>query len=527
MQFMKKASKMDFPEDLRNFLLDTKSYAESPSGVQEIETHASVLFVTDRFVYKVKKNVDFGFLNFSSLDKRKYFLERELTLNKRLCPDIYISVIPIWKSQNRFSMESGSEIAEYALVMKRMQEGGFIKTLLRENKIEQIHINQIADKLEDFYKNAKTDSEISQNGEIIKLRYATDENFKQTEPYIGKAFSRQAHVLLNKYTEDFYEKHSDLFHRRVSEGWIRDCHGDLHLEHMHYHDGNWCIYDCIEFNNNFRWIDVLSDISFFMMDLDFNQRPDLSEHFKKRFKHFCRTEEENSLLNFYRVYRAVVRAKVACLTAKHTGEDDQNYEIASKYFQLAMRYVLTETNPTVFVFMGMIASGKSNLAARFASETGITFISCDSVRKKSAGISETERTEESKRKEIYTSEFTDKTYGKVLDFAKKTIVANKSVILDCTFSKKKYRDAIRKEFSEKGVKFSFIEAVVSEDTIRMRLLQRAEKKDVLSDARLEDYETIKSGYESPGSDESDIIRIDSSGSKDDTFQKTADAIFLK
>lgn len=518
----------EFPESLRKFLMDPKAYPDRTESVSQIETHASVLFLTDRFVYKFKKNVNFGFLDFSSPEKRKEFLDRELLLNRRLCGGVYLEIVSVKETADeahrRFSFSGDGHTAAHCLKMNRMKDCFFFKDLLSSGQINEKSLREITGILRQFYKNAHSGDEIRENGRAENVKRNTDGNFEHLEKFAGKAFSPEVYSALKEYTETFYRKYKYIFDERIRKGMIRDCHGDLHLEHLHFHDGTWCIFDCIEFNDRFRWIDVLSDIAFLMMDLEYRGRKDLASFIEKEFSDFMDGPEEKELLNFYRVYRALVRAKVECLTAEHTG-DSRHFQAAAQYMKLALNFILTENKPAVIVFFGRVASGKSNLAKRFAEETGAVHYACDSVRKRLAGLPEYERPDQSMRGKIYTEEFSDKTYSEAFRLAMKDAAEGRTAAVDCTFSRKKYREEARKLFGDLP-HFFMIQAFVPEEIMIERLKKRDLKKNVISDARIEDFSRIDAGFEPPGDGEKNILKVSTEADKSESFRSALVSIAL-
>jgi uncharacterized protein len=272
---MKKKSSIS-QEEIIAFLCDPRSYSYHPKRVHFVQTHASYVFLASPYVFKVKKNVNFGFLDFSSLKNRRYYSEREVTLNRRLCPDIYLGVIPISLSVGKLTFGKGEKVVEYAVKMRKLQDRYFLHRLLRQNQVTTKDIDRIVSKLKDFYEAERPSEKITKWGRIENLQISTVENFDQTRVFVGLTISREAFEAIAFYTAAFYARNGELFSVRVRERRIRDCHGDLHLEHIHLAPKTLSIYDCIEFNDRFRYIDVASDVAFLAMDFDHHDRPDLS-----------------------------------------------------------------------------------------------------------------------------------------------------------------------------------------------------------------------------------------------------------
>jgi len=324
-------------------LLEPKTYPHAPQKVELMQTQMSFLFLTGDYVYKVKKPVDLGYLDYTTLEKRRVFCQQELKLNRRLCPDIYLEVVPIVQHQGKILLGGKGEVIEYAVKMRQLPHQRMMDVLLSKNQVSKGMVQQVAQKLSDFHQQAETNAEISSYGSLSTILTNTEENFTQTQKYIGVSISREQYQSIKAYTDSFAEQNIRLFKKRVKEGRIRDCHGDLHSAHICFIDGI-CIYDCIEFNDRFRYCDVASEIAFLAMDLDYHRRPDLSRHFIDAYVKSSQDEELLKLLHFYKCYRAYVRGKVESfkLDDPHIPEGEKTRALAAarRYFQLAKSYIL-------------------------------------------------------------------------------------------------------------------------------------------------------------------------------------------
>ncbi len=324
-------------------LQDPASLPDKTENVSVVQTHISVVFVGDSFVYKVKKPVDFGFLDFSTLEKRKYYCGREVELNRRLSKGIYIDVLPIFLNNGRHSLEGYSEnIVEYAVKMKRIPDETLMKSVFEADNLRSGDLKNIAELLAGFHRNAMRSPEIDKFGEPERFKINTDENFEQIEPYIGLTIEEGTFFSLKKWTEDFYQNNKSMFYDRIKQGRVRDCHGDLHMQHIRLTDPI-SIIDCIEFNDRFRYSDTIADISFLLMDLEYHGGDRFSDLLWAFYKDFAGEEEVNSLVRFYKVYRAIVRGKVIGFQANDEAigvfERDQAVQKARSYFELAFSYI--------------------------------------------------------------------------------------------------------------------------------------------------------------------------------------------
>jgi aminoglycoside phosphotransferase family enzyme len=294
---------------LLDHLKNPKFFGSDVKSVQLIQTHISYVALTGSFAYKVKKPVNFGFLDFSTLDKRKYFCEEELRLNKRLCPNMYLDVLPITQKGNTLELNGDGTIVEFALKMKEFPQENIMTNLLLQNKISEETLDHICALLVDFYRQQTPSEEIKKFGEIQAVKQNIDENFDQTKPMIGFTISKETFYFIKEAAEKFFNLKKDLFGKRINEGKIYDCHGDLHSGNIIIMDKNIHIFDCIEFNERFRFCDVASDIGFLSMDLDYLNFPYLSSYLIQKYVEESQDTNIFSVLNFYKSYRAFVRGK--------------------------------------------------------------------------------------------------------------------------------------------------------------------------------------------------------------------------
>jgi aminoglycoside phosphotransferase family enzyme len=302
----------------------------------------SFIFLAGEYVYKVKKPVNLGYLDYTTLEKRHFFCRQEVELNKRLCPDAYLAVVPIAEENDGVRMEGQGKAIEYAVKMKELPQDCMMDVLLPRGQVTLQMVARVAEKLADFHEKAETNQEIAAFGGLDVIRHNCDENFTQTEKYIVLTISRAKYERIKGYTDDFIKSNTGLFEKRVQEGRIRDCHGDLHAAHVCFTD-DICIYDCIEFNDRFRYCDVASEIAFLAMDLDRYQQAGLSRHLVGTYVGLTHDEELLKLLNFYKCYRAYVRGKVESFKLDDPlisqTEKAKALESARNYFQIAESYV--------------------------------------------------------------------------------------------------------------------------------------------------------------------------------------------
>ncbi|MCU0594849.1 MAG: phosphotransferase [Desulfobacterota bacterium] len=324
-------------------LLSPEALPDPTARVLLVQTHISLVFVADEFVYKVKKPVNFGFLDFTTFEKRAFYCRQELDLNRRLAKDIYLSVLPIRFDGKKYSMRSRKgEIVDHAVKMKRISEERLMKSLYERGALTENHMRRLARTLAAFHSRALRSEEIDRYGEADRFRINTDENFAQIHKYIGVSIDKEQYRELQDWTDRFYRTRRPLFDSRIGQGKIRDCHGDLHMEHVCF-SRSLSIIDCIEFNERFRYSDTVADMAFLLMDLEYHGGKRYSSLLWKHYREFAGEEEVEPLLDFYKVYRAVVRGKVNSFQVDDPtispGHKDKAVQRARKYFSLACSYL--------------------------------------------------------------------------------------------------------------------------------------------------------------------------------------------
>jgi aminoglycoside phosphotransferase family enzyme/predicted kinase len=484
----------ELPE-LIQALLKSEAYPEKTRKVELLQTQMSFLLLGDNYVYKVKKPVNLGYLDYTTLEQRLFFCQREIELNKRLCPQTYLKVVSITRDKSGIAIEGKGEVIEYAVKMRRLPEKAMLNLLLAANQATTEMLAKVAQKLAPFHEKAETNAEISTFGTIETISQNTSENFGQTEKYFGTTISEAKFQHIKAYTKRFIKDNTALFNKRVAEGRIRDCHGDLHAAHICFSNGI-CIYDCIEFNDRFRYSDTAAEVAFLAMDLDHYGRADLSRSFVNAYIASSQDKELKKLLNFYKCYRAYVRGKVESfkLDDPYIGaaEKQRTGEVASSYFDLA--YAYTRSKPTLFITVGLIGSGKSTLAQALAKRLGLAVISSDITRKKLAGIPSSEHRFAEFDSGIYSAEFSRLTYDTMFSEAKIMLSEGDSVIIDASFTKTKERLKAKELAEGTDADFFIIECILDEKTTKERLEQRR-KEGSASDGRWEIFRPQQKNFE--------------------------------
>ena len=327
--------------DIVEALSNPGVYPEATNRVEMMQTQMSVVFLTDDYVYKIKKAVNLGYLDYATLGNRKHFCEQEVRLNQRLCGDTYLGTVPITLEKGKIILGGEGEAIEYAVKMRKLPGDHMMDVLLAKNQVTPEMIKLVAEKVAEFHIGAETSPDISRFGTVEAITFNTEENFSQTESYIGRTITSEQYRRIARYTRDFIRNKALLLRKRVADGRIKDCHGDLHAQHICF-TNDICIYDCIEFNDRFRYVDVAAEVSFLAMDLDRWGHPELSRKFVSAYVVKSGDKELSELLNFYKCYFAYVRGKVNGfkLDAPLVSSEDKEKALkeAKQYFVLAESY---------------------------------------------------------------------------------------------------------------------------------------------------------------------------------------------
>ncbi len=487
-----------------------------------VQTHISYVFITSLYVYKIKKPVNFGFLDFSTLEKRKFFCEKEVELNRRLAPEIYLGVVPVSKEDDIYKFEGKGEPVEYAVKMKPLPIEGLMQGLLKKKQVKEAHLDLIVEKLVPFYKQARTGEGVDTYGSIDVISYNTEENFLQTRDFVGEAIAEYRYHHIINYTRSFLKENASFFIKRIEEGFIREGHGDLYSANICFEDlKKVYIFDCIEFNERFRCGDVCSDIAFLAMDLDFHQEETLSNYFVEEYVKKSGDLDLPKLLDFYKCYRAYVRGKIGCFTfaSPEVPEEVKKEALCSarKYFDLAYRYA--GGIPKIIIFMGLSGAGKSFLASKLLEEIPALYLSSDIVRKELLGLSPDEHYYAEYEKGIYSPEHTEKTYKELAKRAKEALEAGRDVIVDATFKNSWQRELFLKMLKEIKAKLIWVWCTAPDSLIRERMQKRI-AEGTTSDALWEIYLKQKETAQPPTEAEcKPLLLLDTSQSWQDLLSE--------
>ena len=481
-------------------LSDPAFYPDPTRKVEVIQTHISYIFLTDRYAYKVKKPVDFGFLDYTTLTRRHELCEREVALNSRLCPDAYLGVVPLRESDGELSLSGPGETVEYAVKMVRLPHDRMLRHVLARGEGDDELFRRIARIVASFHARAVLSPAAGALKGLEGVKLNCDENFAQTEKYVGTLVPAAVFDYIRTSTELFLVRRQSLFARRVSEGRIVDGHGDLHLDSICATDPI-RIFDCIEFNERFRIQDVAEEVAFLAMDLEFHGYGPFARLFVDAYVEASGDTELLELLAFYKAYRAYVRAKVNSFASddRHIPEETKETirATASRYYELAAHYAALFNPQRLLVTCGLTGSGKSTLARKVAEMYALQVVRSDVVRKELLGIAPQEKRHVPFDQGEYAPSMTERTYAAMLERAAPLIRAGHSVILDGCFIRRSQRRNARKLARRLGVPFMLLECRTSEEVIRERLERRAQKGGAVSDGRWEIYHGQLKEFEPP------------------------------
>jgi len=447
-----------------------------PHPVQEpielLQTHISFILLTGEYAYKIKKIVDFGFLDYSTLEKRRYFCEQELRMNQQQAPDLYLEVLPIIEIGDRFQLAEKEESGiEYVLKMRQFPEENLFINLFTQDKLTTKEMEELGKVVAQFHQNCPTNHEILKWGELAQIRHSIDGNYQKTQKYIGCCQTQEQYEQTKQYTDSFFETYQAVFQSRIDHHWIRECHGDLHLKNICLYQNKILLFDRIEFNEEFRFVDVMYDVAFVVMDLEGRGRADLGNRFLNTYIEQMGDWEGLQLLPFYLTRQAYVRAKVNSLILDDPAVSEEQKEIAKQeaiqYYKLAWQYTRRSSGGIVMM-SGLSGSGKSTTARKLSKRLNAIHIRSDAVRKHLAHVPLYEPGGE----EIYTLEMTEKTYQRLLELGLLLAKQGFWVILDAKYDQQEQRGAVIETCNSYQLPLQIIECTAPMDILQERLQHR-------------------------------------------------------
>ncbi len=489
-------------------------------AVEVRETHSAVVFLAGDRAYKMKKAVDYGFLDFTTLLRRRYFCYQELFLNQRAAPDIYRevrAVIPNGRGGYRIVAEDNPAAVEYLVQMVRLPEDMMLDARLERGEVTPEMMAELGRIVANVHANEETSDSIAAAGGLEGVRFNVEENFEQTQAYIGRTISQETYDAVSTYARRFMERRAALFNTRSRNGFVRDTHGDLHVQQICIEaNGRISVLDCIDFNERFRYGDVAWDVGFMAMDLEARGHPDLARSFVDGYLELADDPGMPELLPFYQCYRAYVRGKVEGFRLDQPDLSDQEAaevrQRAEGYFRLAEQYARAMIGPNIVLIGGLMGSGKSTLAEGLARDRGHAYLSSDVVRKELQGIPPEERHFVEWNTEIYSPEVTGRTYDELARLAAGLLEQGRSVVVDASFAAPEQRKRFADLSSSTGVPLHMVVCELDEDITRQRLDARVEEGETTSDGRWEIYAAQRDSFQQPDELAGDsVLRLDTSG----------------
>lgn len=464
-------------------------------GVERAETHISWVFLIEGDAWKVKKPVDLGFLDFSTIERRRAACEAEIRLNRRLAPDVYRGIVPVTlDATGRHRLGGDGPVVDWAVHMRRLAETDRADVRLRAGRLDATDLERIAARIAAFHDAALADDETARHGTVEAVTRNVAENFEQTRPFLAEYVSATEAAHLEAWQRAFLSRHRGLFEARVGARQVRDGHGDLRLEHIYLEGDRVTVLDCIEFNDRFRCGDVCADVAFLAMDLAAHGRADFAERFLASYAREANDYDLYPLVDFYESYRAFVRGKVRGLFAATSSHEDAKAE-ARRAFALALASARRSLLPAMCVGVGgVIASGKSTVAEQLGAEMAAPVVDSDRTRKHLLGRRPTEPVREGAFAGGYDPRFTDEVYGEVLRRAGAVLASGRPVLIDASFRTRKMRASARELARDHGVPFVLVECRADLEVCRARL-RRREKGPSVSDGRLEIFDDFVARWE--------------------------------
>ncbi len=410
--------------------------------IELIQTHISYVLLTGEYAYKVKKPVNFGFLDFSTLEKRRHFCQEELRLNQRGAAELYLAVVGITQTGDRYQLDGAGEAIEYAVKMCQFPQEELFLNRFEVGKLTEFDLEALGRVVAAFHSRAATSEYIDTFGAIAQIRQAIDDNYDQVKAYVGSLQTQAQYEATRSYTDQFLDQRQTILEQRVTGHFIRECHGDLHLRNICRWQNQVLLFDCIEFNEPFRFVDVMYDVAFTVMDLEARDRADLANAFLNTYLEETGDWEGLQVLPLYLSRQAYVRAKVNSYLTDDPGIPATMQQTAaltaSAYYRQAWEYSQPHLG-RIFLMSGLSGSGKSTVARRLSRQLSQEYqaihIRSDAVRKHLGGVNLHQQGGD----ELYTPEMTARTYDRLLKLGLLLADQGYSVILDAKYDRQTVR----------------------------------------------------------------------------------------
>jgi aminoglycoside phosphotransferase family enzyme/predicted kinase len=475
-----------------------EAFGLAEGNIEVHQTHISVVFLAGNSAWKIKKPVQFDFLDFSTLERRRHFCAEEVRLNRRQAPDVYLGVVPITRDGDGIRVGGEGKVVEWAVHMRRLPAAATLLAKLQRDEVTGGMIERLAVRVADFHRRAEATEAMKEAGRFAAVAHTLREVFAEARPQVGTTVTAAVFNRLERRMEETLDRLGTLIEARAERGMIRDTHGDLHLDHVYHFPeqeppGDLVMVDCIEFNDRFRQTDPVADMAFLVMDLIFHGRRDLAGRFADAYFRAVGDDEGRALLPLYTAYRASVRGMVDGLTlAEPEVSDDERrrcLESARGHWLLALAELEPAgARPCLVLVAGLPGSGKSTLARHLADQARFTVLRSDVVRKELAGMALPDRVV------LYSPEWSERTYAKLLCRADELLLAGNRVLIDANFRREEQRRLFLDLARRRGVPVQMLCCVADRAVIQQRL---AGRRGDVSDAGWQEYQRLAGEWEPP------------------------------
>lgn len=449
-----------------------------PHPVPEVvlhETHANWVLLAGDYAYKIKKPVDLGFLDFSSLEKRLFYCREEIRLNQRLAPDIYDRVVPISGSSRAPRLDDDDAPFEYAVRMQRFDPDDGLDRLLESGGVPSGAWDDFARDMAQFHRDAPWASRDSGHGVPEQLWEQMRDNFRDIAPRLSADDDRARLSRIEAWARECFDRARPHLEQRLAEGRVRECHGDLHCANLVLHGNRIQAFDCLEFNADLRWIDTANEIAFLLMDLRYRGQPGLAARWRSHYLEWLGDYDAVPLLPLYEHYRALVRCKVALLAAEQAADDpdraEQQRETARRYLKAAADCT-HRRDPWIIITHGLAASGKSTVGLGVLEQFPALRLRSDVERKRLFDLDPLDTTDSGVGEGIYSPDATDRTYARLAEQAGRLAADGEAVLVDATFLDRRKRDLLRETAEAHGVPFTILHATAPRAVLEERIRER-------------------------------------------------------
>lgn len=455
-------------------LLNPEVYPHPCQKLEVKETHISWVILTGEFVYKIKKPVDFEFLNYTELSMRKHFCEEECRLNHRLAKELYLEVVPIYGEESAPSFKAKGQIIEYAVKMRQFDSSQQFDVALANGNISDSDIDEVAIHLAEFHQSTEVVAKDKPYGKAEQIFEPVQQNFQQMQELIQDPLLQ---TKLNQIKEWSFQQHQQLtptFSLRRDQNKIRECHGDFYMANItRYHD-KVAIFDCIEFNEPFRMTDTIADVGFLMMDLLDKHHPDLAYRFLSTYMESTEDFHGLLVLRYYTVYRAMVRTKINAFRLAQEEEGSAVYQECLDAIESLLKLSLKLIEPPqklILMMHGFSGSGKTTVSNELL-HLGMIRIRSDVIRKQLLGLAINEKSGSGIAGGLYSDEMSVRTYQALMEKARVILTSGYPVIIDATFLKHEQRELFRHLSEELTVPWLIVDCRANQRTLETRLTDR-------------------------------------------------------